>query len=285
MRQCLECGTSFKSDKVEFCFACGAPLPEPSKEAVGPNLAEVLDPVELDVPEPEAIQEQDEPTEVLDYSETSQPIARPAGLDGARGPVTETPTGEVVLTEDLEIPVPMLQAPPPTAPVPLPSSAPEPSQSPFPSNIQVGNHLSEADTVPVEPAILSSAEVEEVDTADTDLPFFEAENTESLPNQGLPVVPDLSEPEMLGVLDEPTANLDPHKEYEMFCRFCELIRGKTALIISHRFSTVRMADRILVIDEGQIAESGTHDQLLAIRGIYSQMYEYSSQMRQIRHPI
>ena len=103
--------------------------------------------------------------------------------------------------------------------------------------------------------------------------------------QSLAIARAMASDAQLVVLDEPTANLDPHKEYEMFCRFCELIRGKTALIISHRFSTVRMADRILVIDEGQIAESGTHDQLLAIRGIYSQMYEYSSQMRQIRHPI
>ena len=63
MRQCLECGTSFKSNKVEFCFACGAPLPEPVEEASGKSLAEALDPIELDVPEPEAIQEQDEQEE------------------------------------------------------------------------------------------------------------------------------------------------------------------------------------------------------------------------------
>ena len=103
--------------------------------------------------------------------------------------------------------------------------------------------------------------------------------------QSLAIARAMASDAQLIVLDEPTANLDPHKEYEMFCRFCELIHEKTALIISHRFSTVRMADRILVIDEGRIAESGTHDQLLAISGIYSQMYEYSSRMRQIRHPI
>ena len=103
--------------------------------------------------------------------------------------------------------------------------------------------------------------------------------------QSLAIARAMASDAQLIVLDEPTANLDPHKEYEMFCRFCELIHEKTALIISHRFSTVRMADRILVIDEGRIAESGTHDQLLAIGGIYSQMYEYSSRMRQIRHPI
>ena len=63
------------------------------------------------------------------------------------------------------------------------------------------------------------------------------------------------------ILDEPTAALDARSEYEVFQRFAELTAGKTALFISHRFSTVRMADRIVVLENGRIAEDGSHDQL------------------------
>ena len=100
--------------------------------------------------------------------------------------------------------------------------------------------------------------------------------------QALAIARAMASDAKLIVLDEPTANLDPQKEYEMFCRFRDLIHGKTALIISHRFSTVRMADRIVVIDQGRIAENGTHDQLLASGGIYSRMFEFSSKMLEIR---
>ena len=64
------------------------------------------------------------------------------------------------------------------------------------------------------------------------------------------------------VLDEPTASLDAETEYEIFRRFQELTVGKMAILISHRFSTVRMADRIVVIQEGRIAEIGSHHDLL-----------------------
>ncbi len=75
------------------------------------------------------------------------------------------------------------------------------------------------------------------------------------------------------VLDEPTAALDARSEYEVFERFAELTAGKMALFISHRFSTVRMADRIVVLAEGQIAEDGSHQQLMALGGQYAGMFE------------
>ena len=75
------------------------------------------------------------------------------------------------------------------------------------------------------------------------------------------------------VLDEPTAALDARSEFEVFQRFKELSRGKTAVIISHRFSTVRMADRIMVLDDGQVEEVGSHDELLARGGHYAELFE------------
>ncbi|RSK40865.1 ABC transporter ATP-binding protein [Hymenobacter perfusus] len=74
------------------------------------------------------------------------------------------------------------------------------------------------------------------------------------------------------ILDEPTAALDARAEYEVFQRFKELTRGKTAVLISHRFSTVRMADRILVIENGQFQEIGSHEQLLARSGRYAELF-------------
>ena len=75
------------------------------------------------------------------------------------------------------------------------------------------------------------------------------------------------------VLDEPTAALDARSEYEVFQRFAELTESKMALLISHRFSTVRMADRIVVLEHGRIAEEGNHQQLVARGGRYSEMFE------------
>ena len=75
------------------------------------------------------------------------------------------------------------------------------------------------------------------------------------------------------ILDEPTAALDARSEYEVFERFAELTGGKMALFISHRFSTVRMADRIVVLADGQIAEDGSHEQLMALGGQYAEMFE------------
>ncbi len=78
------------------------------------------------------------------------------------------------------------------------------------------------------------------------------------------------------ILDEPTANLDVHAEEELFGRFPDLAKGRTTILISHRFSTVSRADRILVMDEGRVVESGTHDQLIRDDGRYARMYSLAS---------
>jgi ATP-binding cassette subfamily B protein len=75
------------------------------------------------------------------------------------------------------------------------------------------------------------------------------------------------------ILDEPTAALDARSEFAVFQRFAELTQGKSALFISHRFSTVRMADRIVVLANGRIAEDGDHGQLMALGGRYAEMFE------------
>jgi ATP-binding cassette subfamily B protein len=75
------------------------------------------------------------------------------------------------------------------------------------------------------------------------------------------------------ILDEPTAALDARSEYEVFQRFRDLSLGKTAILISHRFSTVRMADRILVLENGQVVEAGSHEQLVASGGRYAELFE------------
>jgi ATP-binding cassette subfamily B protein len=75
------------------------------------------------------------------------------------------------------------------------------------------------------------------------------------------------------VLDEPTASLDARSEHEVFERFAELTRGKMSMLISHRFSTVRMADRIFVLQDGRIAEEGPHDELMQSGGRYAEMFE------------
>jgi ATP-binding cassette, subfamily B, bacterial len=75
------------------------------------------------------------------------------------------------------------------------------------------------------------------------------------------------------ILDEPTAALDARSEYEVFRRFKELSEGKTAILISHRFSSVRMADRILVLADGKVEAAGTHEELVAQPGRYSELFE------------
>ena len=75
------------------------------------------------------------------------------------------------------------------------------------------------------------------------------------------------------ILDEPTAALDARSEFEVFERFKELSDGKTAVLISHRFSSVRMADRILVLADGKVESSGTHEQLMAQGGRYAELFE------------
>jgi ATP-binding cassette subfamily B protein len=79
------------------------------------------------------------------------------------------------------------------------------------------------------------------------------------------------------VLDEPTAALDAEREYEIFQRFRELTQGKTALLISHRFSTVRMADRIIVLKDGQLIEQGTHQELLELNGDYARLFNMQAE--------
>ncbi|GAA4015593.1 ABC transporter ATP-binding protein [Hymenobacter fastidiosus] len=74
------------------------------------------------------------------------------------------------------------------------------------------------------------------------------------------------------ILDEPTAALDARAEHEVFQRFAELTQGKTAILISHRFSTVRMANRILVIENGQFVEIGSHEELLGKAGRYAELF-------------
>jgi ATP-binding cassette subfamily B protein len=75
------------------------------------------------------------------------------------------------------------------------------------------------------------------------------------------------------ILDEPTAALDARAEYQVFLRFSELTAGKMAVLISHRFSTVRMADRILVLRAGELAEQGTHEELVARGGLYAELFQ------------
>jgi ATP-binding cassette subfamily B protein len=75
------------------------------------------------------------------------------------------------------------------------------------------------------------------------------------------------------ILDEPTASLDARAEFEVYQRFVDLTAGKMAVLISHRFSTVRMADRILVLEDGRIAEQGSHRQLVALGGRYAELFE------------
>ena len=79
------------------------------------------------------------------------------------------------------------------------------------------------------------------------------------------------------VLDEPTAALDAENEYQVFQQFRQLTEEKMAILISHRFSTVRMADRIYVLDDGQLREQGTHDELLAHDGIYARLFTLQAQ--------
>jgi ATP-binding cassette subfamily B protein len=74
------------------------------------------------------------------------------------------------------------------------------------------------------------------------------------------------------ILDEPTASLDARAEYEVFLRFAELTRGRMAVLISHRFSTVRMADRILVLQGGTLVDQGSHEELVARGGLYAELF-------------
>jgi ATP-binding cassette subfamily B protein len=79
------------------------------------------------------------------------------------------------------------------------------------------------------------------------------------------------------ILDEPTASLDARAEYEVFIRFSKLVAGRMAVIISHRFSTVRMADRIIVLQNGTVIEDGSHAELVARGGLYAELFELQAE--------
>jgi ATP-binding cassette subfamily B protein len=79
------------------------------------------------------------------------------------------------------------------------------------------------------------------------------------------------------VLDEPTSALDAEREYEIFQRFRDLTSGKIAILISHRFSTVRMADRIAVLENGELTELGSHQDLLAKDGTYARLFNMQAE--------
>jgi ATP-binding cassette, subfamily B, bacterial len=85
----------------------------------------------------------------------------------------------------------------------------------------------------------------------------------------------------LVILDEPTSALDPHAEAEVFDRFRQLVKGRTAIVISHRLSTVKMVDRILVLSDGQLAEYGSHDELMQQEGLYAQLFTTQAQHYQM----
>jgi len=78
------------------------------------------------------------------------------------------------------------------------------------------------------------------------------------------------------ILDEPSSALDADTEYEIFSRFRETVRGRTSILISHRFTNVSLADRIIVLNKGTIAETGTHEELMSRKGMYYTMYTKQS---------
>ena len=80
----------------------------------------------------------------------------------------------------------------------------------------------------------------------------------------------------LVILDEPSAALDPRAEHALFATLRDVLDGRTALFISHRFSTVKGADRIVVLDEGAVVEQGTHDDLMDAGGLYADLYRLQS---------
>lgn len=87
------------------------------------------------------------------------------------------------------------------------------------------------------------------------------------------------------VLDEPTAHLDVRAEADLYDRFLDLTHGLTTIVISHRFSTVRRADRIVVLDNGRIAEDGSHDELVAAGGQYAQLFQKQAMRYADDHPV
>ncbi len=85
------------------------------------------------------------------------------------------------------------------------------------------------------------------------------------------------------VLDEPTSSLDPLAEADLFKNFRDLLEGRSAILISHRFSTVQMADRIYVLDKGRIIEEGSHADLLRLNGRYAHLFRTQAEHYQVKH--
>jgi len=151
-------------------------------------------------------------------------------------------------------------------------------QMSFSHNIAVGN-IQEKEN---EPLIVNSAQQSLADAVAAKLPAKYGQMLGRRFNQGV----ELSGGEwqkvalaraymkdaQLLILDEPTAALDARAEYEVFQRFAQLTEGKTAVLISHRFSTVRMADRILVLEQGELLEIGSHEELLKKEGRYAELF-------------
>ena len=79
------------------------------------------------------------------------------------------------------------------------------------------------------------------------------------------------------IMDEPTSALDPVAEYEIYKRFDEMVQGKTSIYISHRMSSCRFCDNIIVFDEGRIVEQGNHDKLMQNGGLYSELWNAQAQ--------
>lgn len=80
------------------------------------------------------------------------------------------------------------------------------------------------------------------------------------------------------ILDEPTAAIDPLKEMEMLLHFKDILSDRTAILISHRIGFARLADRIIIMDKGEIVESGTHDELMQLNGLYKKLFDSQKEL-------